>query len=72
MQGDREPVSFLLFLCYFIVLICLVVPYTYVQLCAATAVEDQCLVLSFDGLAVWLSSLLAQSLLCFGHLTAAI
>ena len=46
-------------------------PHSYVQICAAAVVEDYCLVLSFGGLAVWLSSLLALSLRCCGHLTAA-
>ena len=46
-------------------------PHSYVQVCTAAAVEDHCLVLSFGGLAVWLSSLLKLSLQCCGHLTAA-
>ena len=61
----------LLFLCYFIVIICFVVLYAYIQICAASAVEDLHLVLSFGGLAVWLSSLLALSLRCRGYLSAA-
>ena len=44
-------------------------PHFYVQICAAASVEDHCLVLSFGRLAVWLSSLLALSLRCRGHLT---
>ena len=47
-------------------------PHSYVQVCSAATVENHCLVLSFGGLAVWLSSLLALSLWCRGHLTAAI
>ena len=57
---------------YFTVIICFDVPHTYVQVCAAAAVEDHCLVLSLGITAVWLSSLLALSLWCLGHLTAAI
>ena len=46
----------------FLVLMCFDVPHACVQVCAAAAVEDHCLVLSLGIPAVWLSSLLALSL----------
>ena len=52
----------LLFLCNFTVIICFVILEAYVWISSASAVEDQCLVLSFGGLAVWLSSLIVLSL----------
>ena len=53
---------------YFIVLVCFDVLHAYVQVCAAA--EDHCLVLSLGMPSVWLSSLLALSLRCLGHLTS--
>ena len=57
---------------YFIVLLCFNVSHAYVQVCAADAVDDHCLVPSLGIPTVWLCSLLALSLWCLGDLTAAI
>ena len=63
----------LFFLCFFFMVVLWFVPLdAYVQIYSASVSEDHRLVVSFGGLAVSLSSLLALSLQCRGHLTAAI